>query len=112
MKEKLEEQWKSEQKNILKLTTSQDELLLENVSLNNELTSTTQNIDVTPSTTSQLRAVKKEPGKKLKKILEEKNIGFDLEWSWDIQNREKVSKTSSSLGKVNLKNNANKHRRK
>ena len=49
---------------------------------------------------------------KIKKIPEEKNIGFDLEWSWDIWNREKVSKISSSLEKVNLKNNANKHRRK
>ena len=53
---KLEEKCKSAQKNILKSTSSQYELLLDNGILNNELTPTTQNIDITQETTAQLIA--------------------------------------------------------
>ena len=57
---KLEEKCESAHKNILKLTTSQDALLLANVSLNNDLTILMQNLDVTHETKAQLIADKKE----------------------------------------------------
>ena len=49
---KLEEKCESSQKNILKLTDFQDALLLANGSLNNDLTLTMKNIDVTQVTTA------------------------------------------------------------
>ena len=48
---KVEEQLESEHKNILKLTASLNELLLANVSINNELTLIVKNISVTQETT-------------------------------------------------------------
>ena len=56
---KLEEQFESSQKNILKLTASQDALLLANGILNNELTLTMQNIDIKQETTAQSISDKK-----------------------------------------------------
>ena len=54
-KRKLEEQPKSAQKNILILTPLLDALLLSKVIINNELTLTMKNTDVTQETTAQLR---------------------------------------------------------
>ena len=76
-KSKLEEQFKSAQKKILKLADSQDAVLLSNVNLNNELTLKMQNIYVTQATTAQLRAKKKEPETKLQQTA--KQIFFDPE---------------------------------
>ena len=56
---KLEEQCESAQEKKLKLTGSQYALLLDNVSLNNNITLTIQNIDVTQESTAQLKADKK-----------------------------------------------------
>ena len=64
-KRKLEEKCESSQKNNLKLTASQDALLLDNGSLSNELKLRMKNIDVTQATTSQLRTEKKELKTKL-----------------------------------------------
>ena len=56
----LEEQCKSEQKNIFKLTALQNSLLLDNNILKNKLTLTIQNIYVTQATTAQSKANKME----------------------------------------------------
>ena len=75
-KRKLEEQRKSSQKNILKLDSSQDALLLSNASLNNKIILTMQNIDVTQATIPQLRSDKKELETKFKQKYEEKQGWF------------------------------------
>ena len=43
--------------------------------------------------------LKKGIQEKLEQNIEEKQLGFDPECTWDRQNREKTSKTSWSLGK-------------
>ena len=100
-KKKVEEQCESEQKNILKYTDFQYELLSANISLNNELTLTMYNLDVKQETTAQLTSDKKKPETKLQQTSEEKHIGFQ-------RSKEKFG---SSIGKVNLRKNANQHRR-
>ena len=78
-KRKIEEQCESAQKNTLKWTDLHYAMLLANGSLNNVLTLTMQNIDVTEAPTAQLRADKKELKTKSQQKYEEKQIGFDPE---------------------------------
>ena len=75
-KSKLEEKCELEQKNVLKFTSSQDILILVYGSLNNNLTLTMKNIDVTQDTIAQLRYEKKELKTKLQQTSGEKKIGF------------------------------------
>ena len=69
---------------ILKLTDSKDSLLLANGSLNNDLTFTMQNIDVTNKTTVQLKS-----NKKKHTIISQQTAEKFLknpEWTWDRWN--------------------------
>ena len=70
-----------------------------------------QNIDVTQETTAYLWANKKELETKLNQTAENKNIGFDPEYTWDIGNSKQGNKIGWSPGKRNLNKNANQHRR-
>ena len=78
---KLEQKCESAHKHILKLTSSQDALLLANIILNNDLTLTMKIIDVTQYNTAQLRANKKELKTLFQKSFEDKQIGFDPEFT-------------------------------
>ena len=69
-KSNIEEKCDPAQKNILKLTALQDALLLANGSLNNYLTITIQNLDVTQTSKAQVRAKRKELETKSKQTSE------------------------------------------
>ena len=70
-KRKHEEQCESSQKKILRLTVSQDVLLLANGILSNEITLKIKNIDAIQTTTEQLISDKQELKTKLQQTAEE-----------------------------------------
>ena len=70
-KRKYEEQCESSQKKILRLTVSQDVLLLANGILSNEITLKIKNIDAIQTTTEQLISDKQELKTKLQQTAEE-----------------------------------------
>ena len=104
---RFEKQYEGAQNKVLMLTDQYDALLLANGSLNNELTLTQQNIDVTQATISQLRTDKKKLETKLQQTAEEKQklITADAEL---IQDRDlakntivKLAATKEDLSKIN-----------